>query len=198
VQVVAVLAPELGHWKLGHTICLMALQQVVMLSQFVLFAIVRSSSHLLEEFGFVDKKPVIISLLLFSMICGPMDSLIGWLFNLLSRRCDAACSMCVPVSCSVPAFQCVCQFPALFQLALHDRLCSLASDPCAFCRYEFQADAFAVSLKQEDHLTEALKILDKENKSDFVVDRLYSQYHYSHPPLIERLRAIQAAGKKLV
>jgi STE24 endopeptidase len=87
VQVVAVLAHELGHWKLGHTKCLMALQQVVMLSQFMLFAVVRSSPHLLAAFGFQQSRPVIVSLMLFSMVSGPLDKLISWLFNLLSRRC---------------------------------------------------------------------------------------------------------------
>lgn len=87
-QVVAVLAHELGHWKLGHTKALMALQQVVALSQFMLFAVVRSSPHLLSAFGFSTRRPVIVSLLLFSMVSGPLDKLIGWLFNLLSRRCD--------------------------------------------------------------------------------------------------------------
>jgi STE24 endopeptidase len=87
VQVVAVLAHELGHWKLGHTLCLMAGQQAILLAQFVLFAVFRSSDHLLEEFGFVDKKPVIVSLTLFMMVIGPVDKLISWLFNLLSRRC---------------------------------------------------------------------------------------------------------------
>jgi Zn-dependent protease with chaperone function len=32
--------------------------------------------------------------------------------------------------------------------------------------------------------------LGHENKSDFDPDWLYAAYHYSHPPLIERLRAI--------
>ena len=64
------------------------------------------------------------------------------------------------------------------------------------CRFEFQADNFAVKLKHSEPLTEALKVLDKENKSDFVVDRLYSQYHYSHPPMAERLRAIAESAKK--
>ncbi len=27
-------------------------------------------------------------------------------------------------------------------------------------------------------------------------DPLYSAYHYSHPPLVERLAALDAAGKK--
>ena len=55
-----------------------------------------------------------------------------------------------------------------------------------------------MGLKHAEPLTEALKILDKENKSDFVVDRLYSTYHYSHPPMAERLRAIGEKAKKLL
>jgi STE24 endopeptidase len=55
-----------------------------------------------------------------------------------------------------------------------------------------------VSMKHAESLQEALKILDTENKSDFVVDRFYSQYHYSHPPMAERLRAIAEAAKKVL
>lgn len=87
VQVVAVLAHELGHWKLGHTICLLVGGQAVALSQFSLFSVFRGSKHLLEEFGFVEVQPVIMSLALFMMVLGPIDSFIGWLFKLLSRRC---------------------------------------------------------------------------------------------------------------
>ena len=87
VQVVAVLAHELGHWKLGHTICLMASTQAIMLAQFVLFAVFRSSDHLLESFGFTETKPVIVSLTLFMMVIGPVDKLVSFMFNLLSRRC---------------------------------------------------------------------------------------------------------------
>ena len=82
----AVLAHELGHWKLGHTICLMVAGQAVTLCQFSLFALFRGSQHLLQEFGFVDVQPVLMSLALFMMVLGPIDSSIGWLFKLLSRR----------------------------------------------------------------------------------------------------------------
>ena len=90
LQVVAVVAHELGHWKLGHTVCLMATQSAIMLAQFVLFAVFRSSGHLLRAFGFDQERPVIVALMLFMMVIGPIDSLVGWCFNLLSRRCAAA------------------------------------------------------------------------------------------------------------
>jgi STE24 endopeptidase len=87
LQVVAVVAHELGHWKLGHTICLMVSQSLIMLAQFMLFAVFQGSSNLLRSFGFETEKPVIISLMLFLMVIQPVDKIIGWLFNLLSRRC---------------------------------------------------------------------------------------------------------------
>lgn len=148
-QVIAVLAHELGHWKLGHTKCLMLIQQLIMLVQFMLFAVFRGSDHLFEEFGFIgNAKPVIISMMLFMTMTGPADKLITWLFNLLSRR------------------------------------------------FEFQADKFAADLKHSEHLIEALKVLDRGNTSDFVVDPLFSQYHYCHPPISERLHAIAMSAKK--
>jgi hypothetical protein len=103
LQVVAVVAHELGHWKLGHTICLMVAQSLIMLAQFVLFAVFRSSSHLLHSFGFETERPVIVSLMLFLMVIGPVDKVISWLFNLLSRRCassarwEMSCSFSFPV-----------------------------------------------------------------------------------------------------
>jgi hypothetical protein len=96
VQVVAVLAHELGHWKLGHTICLMVSQQAIMLAQFVLFAVFRNSDNLMNSFGFTETKPVVVSLMLFMMVIGPIDKLISWLFNLLSRRCATNISCCPP------------------------------------------------------------------------------------------------------
>ena len=63
-------------------------------------------------------------------------------------------------------------------------------------RYEFQADNFAVKLGHAPQLREALKKLDSNNKSAPNVDPWYSAYHYSHPPLVERLNAIDNASKK--
>lgn len=62
--------------------------------------------------------------------------------------------------------------------------------------FEFQADAFAVSMGKAAQLKEALCILDKENKGPPNVDSWYSTYHYSHPPLPERLMAVERRAKK--
>jgi STE24 endopeptidase len=59
-------------------------------------------------------------------------------------------------------------------------------------RFEFQADAFAKSLDKTEHLKSSLIKLHIDNLSFPVVDWLYSTWHYSHPPLIERLEALNA------
>ncbi|CAI5725199.1 unnamed protein product [Hyaloperonospora brassicae] len=61
---------------------------------------------------------------------------------------------------------------------------------------EFQADAFAVDLGFDAALKSGLTKLAIENLANMNPDRLYSAYHYSHPPLVERLNAITARAKK--
>jgi STE24 endopeptidase len=63
-------------------------------------------------------------------------------------------------------------------------------------RFEFQADGFAVSLGHGKDLRQALLKMEEKNKASMNVDYLYSAYHYSHPPLKERLEAIDSALKK--
>ncbi|DBA93318.1 hypothetical protein WJX79_004642 [Trebouxia sp. C0005] len=147
-EVTAVLAHELGHWKLGHTPKNFVLSQVVILAQMSLFTFTRTAPGLFESFGFIKEQPVFMSIVLFQLLQGPIDEVLGLLINQLSRR------------------------------------------------YEFQADNFAVTLGHAPQLREALKKLDSNNKSAPNVDPWYSAYHYSHPPLLERLTAIDIASKK--
>ena len=55
---------------------------------------------------------------------------------------------------------------------------------------EFQADFFAKSLKRTRELKSALVKLNKDNLGFPVTDWLYSMFNYSHPPLLERLKAM--------
>lgn len=59
-------------------------------------------------------------------------------------------------------------------------------------RFEFQADAFAVKLGYPELLKSSLIKLQKDNLGFPVVDWLYSTWSYSHPPLLERLAAINS------
>ncbi|ERN15043.1 hypothetical protein AMTR_s00032p00244440, partial [Amborella trichopoda] len=58
------------------------------------------------------------------------------------------------------------------------------------------ADAFAKKLACSTPLRAALIKLQEENLSAMNTDPWYSAYHYSHPPLVERLAALDITDKK--
>ncbi|CAM9302219.1 unnamed protein product [Scytosiphon promiscuus] len=62
---------------------------------------------------------------------------------------------------------------------------------------EFEADAYAVKLGYAKGLQSGLVKLQLENLGNMNPDPWYSAFHYSHPPLVERLQAMRAgAGDK--
>merc|ERR1712039_663299 len=63
-------------------------------------------------------------------------------------------------------------------------------------KFEFQADSFAATMDRAEPLCNGLIELHKENKGDLNPDPWYSWYHFTHPPLVERLRALRAFKKK--
>lgn len=58
-------------------------------------------------------------------------------------------------------------------------------------KFEFQADFYAKSLGKASFLRKALIKLHKDNLSFPVYDWLYSSWHHSHPPLLQRLDALK-------
>ena len=64
-------------------------------------------------------------------------------------------------------------------------------------KYEYEADAFANALTPDcgENLIRALKKLYRENLSNLFPHPLYSGFHYSHPTLTERERAIHAKNR---
>jgi len=62
---------------------------------------------------------------------------------------------------------------------------------------EFQADSFAVSKGRGEDLATGLLKMNQENKGDLNPDWLYAWYHFSHPSLVERLKALPDFQKKL-
>merc|ERR1712096_34345 len=62
--------------------------------------------------------------------------------------------------------------------------------------FEYQADRFAVKVADGEKLHSGLIKMNKESKGGFNIDNLYSAYHYSHPPMVERLAAIEEALAK--
>lgn len=63
-------------------------------------------------------------------------------------------------------------------------------------RYEFQADEFAVGLGKGEALKGGLLSLEESNRSAANVDGWFSAFHYSHPPIPERMNAIDNLMKK--
>ncbi|CAI9781542.1 unnamed protein product [Fraxinus pennsylvanica] len=146
-EVVAVIAHELGHWKLNHTMYSFIAVQILTFLQFGGYTLVRNSKDLFQSFGF-DTQPVLIGLILFQHTVTPLQHLVNFVLNLVSRA------------------------------------------------FEFQADAFAKKLGYGSALRAGLVKLQEENLSAMNTDPWYSAYHYSHPPLVERLAAIDEPDKK--
>ncbi|KAK1364308.1 CAAX prenyl protease [Heracleum sosnowskyi] len=146
-EIVAVIAHELGHWKLNHTMFTFIAVQILSFSQFGGYTLVRNSKELFESFGF-DTQPVLIGLILFQHTVIPLQRIVSFVLNLVSRA------------------------------------------------FEFQADDFAKKLGYSKPLRAALVKLQEENLSAMNTDPWYSAYHYSHPPLVERLAAMDELEKK--
>ncbi|XP_031495515.1 CAAX prenyl protease 1 homolog [Nymphaea colorata] len=146
-EVVAVIAHELGHWKLNHTMYSFIAVQVLTFLQFGGYTLVRNSKDLFLSFGF-ETQPVLIGLIIFQHTVIPLQHLVSFVLNLVSRA------------------------------------------------FEFQADAFAKKLGYGAPLRAGLVKLQEENLSAMNTDPWYSAYHYSHPPLVERLAALDAPDKK--
>lgn len=63
-------------------------------------------------------------------------------------------------------------------------------------RMEFQADEYGANLGYAAELQRGLVKITFENLGVLDPDPLFSTYHHSHPPLIQRLRAIDGHAKK--
>ena len=63
---------------------------------------------------------------------------------------------------------------------------------------EYQADAFAVKAGRAKELSASLQKLQIDNLSEMDPDWLYSAINFSHPSLIERLKAIEAKTEDYV
>ena len=149
-EVVAVLAHELGHWKMSHTTKQLAIAQAHLFVMFALFSGFVHNRSLYEAFGFYNEQPIIIGFMLFSEVLSPTESIIGLLMNILSRK------------------------------------------------FEFEADQFGAQMGYSKELARSLIKLQIQNLSAMDADWMYSAYHYSHPILTERLRALNYKSEEKV
>lgn len=59
-------------------------------------------------------------------------------------------------------------------------------------QFEFQADRFATDMGYGEQLITALKKISSENKGCIDPDWLYCALNYSHPPMLQRIAAVEA------
>jgi STE24 endopeptidase len=62
---------------------------------------------------------------------------------------------------------------------------------------EYEADAFATKTYNGEELIKALKKLSSDNLSNLTPNRLFVFFHYSHPPVLNRVEAIREYTRKL-
>jgi STE24 endopeptidase len=143
-EILAVLAHELGHFKLHHVRWGMVQSLVFMGVFFYALSLVLPSQAFYEAFGF-DSPSSPRALLIFSLWFGTLEFYLAPLINSFSRK------------------------------------------------NEFAADRFAkthLPPEEQQNLGQALVKLAASNKSLPVSHPLYSFFYYSHPPLLERLEAL--------
>lgn len=86
-EVLAVLAHELGHWKLGHITKNIIIIQIHLFLMFSMFAYLFKYDPLYRSIGFPSgKHPVLIGLLLIvSYVLGPYNAIINFAMTIVSR-----------------------------------------------------------------------------------------------------------------
>ncbi|MEA3318222.1 MAG: M48 family metallopeptidase [Bacteroidota bacterium] len=145
-EITAVLAHEIGHYKLKHTlvnIILSLLQTGITL--FILSLLVGNPA-LSKALG-AEQTGFHLGLIAFSLLYSPISTILGLGMNIFSRK------------------------------------------------NEYQADNFAGKYLNTNFLIEALKKLSINNLSNLTPHPLYVFFNYSHPPLLNRIEALENINK---
>jgi STE24 endopeptidase len=141
-ELLAILAHEMGHYKLRHIHKMMAIGMLQMGFMFFVLSRFISEPGLFDAF-LVSTPSVHAGLVFFSLLFTPLDTLLSLFGNHLSRA------------------------------------------------HEYAADQFAVRSLDAAPLATALKKLSVQNLSNLTPHPFFVFLHYSHPPILERLKAIQ-------
>jgi STE24 endopeptidase len=143
-ELLAVLAHEVGHYKAGHVLQRSVISILHGGVLFFLLGVFLRHRGLFEAF-YVEEPSVYVGLVLFGLLCSPIELLLTIASNALSRR--------------------------------HERA----------------ADRFAIETTGDGPaLAAALRRLAVENLSNLTPHPFWVFLTYSHPPVVERIRAAQA------
>ena len=141
-EIVAVLAHEIGHYKRKHTFAMFAVSNLQSLAIFALLGWLLGYEQLSTALG-ADQASFHLAAVTFFILFGPLQMLLGWLNNSLSRR------------------------------------------------NEFDADRFAEENYGSAALSSGLRKISKDSLSNLTPHPWYVAFHYTHPPLAQRLRALK-------
>ncbi len=146
-EIVAVLAHEMGHFKLRHIFKMMAASILQMGIMFFILSRFLNNEQLFAAFG-MEHISIYGSLFFFGFLYAPVSSLLSIFFNLFSRK------------------------------------------------HEYEADAWAVtSTENKGALITGLKKLSVHNLSNLTPHPFNVFLNYSHPPILQRIRAIRELSK---
>jgi STE24 endopeptidase len=141
-EIVAVLAHEMGHFKLKHIIKMMALSIIQTGFMFFLLSLFLKMPEVCLAFG-LEQPSIYASLVFFGFLYSPISLFISIAANNLSRK------------------------------------------------HEYEADAYASATTGESsQLITSLKKLSRANLSNLTPHPLYVFFHYSHPPLLQRIKSL--------
>lgn len=142
-EIIAVLAHEMGHFKLKHIVKMLGASIGQTGIMFFLLSFFIGNSELSTAFG-MEKTSIYSSLVFFGYLYSPLSLLISILFNYFSR-CN-----------------------------------------------EFQADLYAAqSTEAPESLISSLKKLSQANLSNLTPHPLQVFLHYSHPPVLARIKKLR-------
>ena len=147
-QIEAVVAHEIGHAKLKHTLTQLLVSFLILFVSFALLSLLLEFEPLYRVFGFSAPggAALLVIMLFFS---DPVTTWFTPLSSYFSRR------------------------------------------------REFAADAFAQDVSGScEPLVEGLRTLGRDNRTNPVPHRWYSIVHYSHPPVRERIAAMEEREKE--
>jgi STE24 endopeptidase len=141
-EIVAVLAHEIGHYKLKHTITGLILSILETGLSLYVLSILVNNPQLSKALG-SDTPSFHLALITFGILYGPVSFVLGIFGTWYSRK------------------------------------------------NEYAADHFAATNYNGPQLISALKKLSAKNFSNLTPHPLYVFFHYSHPTLLQRIKALQ-------
>lgn len=142
-ELVAILAHEIGHFRLKHIVKTFIYSALSMGVLFFLLNLLIHDPKLFADFG-IQGQPIYASLVFVMLLFTPLGKVVSVIGNVFSRK------------------------------------------------HEFEADAFAAkNFGQPEVLVTALKKLSVENLSNLSPYKWKVFLDYSHPPVLERIRALR-------